>query len=350
MNYIKYFSIFFFIGCAKIGYMYDQSTGYLKLLYDSKTNDEVLRDKNIPDKYKAKIKKIMEYKKYFYDFFDEKPTGIYSETTLLKKPAVTYLVIASRYNEIKAAQFDFPLIGSFPYIGFFDPKKASEKEQELQQQDYVTYQRPVYAFSTLGYFEDRILSSFFYFDDFNLSELVFHELFHTIFFMKNDVDTNENLANYFGKELALIYFKDQSDIIKVHKLRLENNRKISSKMQKLTLELEKKYAEVKDAPRETYQRLLEDFIEHRLYPEIKALCHELKVADDDCYPINSKWNNAKLAAYKSYEKSIDIFESLNRKLNIDLKQYYQLLKEEYKQYTKLSKVSFEDYLKKKYNL
>lgn len=338
----------FLCGCAKLGYIYDQSSGYLSLLMDSRKNEEILQDKRIPEKYKKKIRKIIEYKKYFYKYFGEEETGIYSKTTVLKKPAVTYLVIASPYNEIKAIDFSFPLIGKFPYIGFFDPKKALAKEEELKGMSYVTYQRPVYAFSTLGYFEDRILSSFFYFDDFNLSELVFHELFHTIFFMKNDVDLNENLANYFGKELALIYFKGQKEIIKKQQKYLSNMRKISSKLQKLTVQLEKEYAQIKEAPRSSYERVLEEFLDVKLRPQIAELCDRLKVSDSNCYPLNTKWNNAKLAAYKSYEKSQDFFEQLHKKVGLDLKGYYRLLKAQYKKYTKNKADSFELFLKQKY--
>ena len=142
---------------------------------------------------------------------------------------------------------------------------------------YVTYQRPVYAFSTLGYFEDRILSSFFYFDDFNLSELVFHELFHTIFFMKNNVDLNENLANYFGKELALIYFKDQKQIIEKQHKHLSNMRKISSKLQKLTMQLENEYDQIKEAPRSSYQRVLEEFLDENFVLKLPNFVSNLKL-------------------------------------------------------------------------
>lgn len=328
------FSLFIFLltGCAKYSYMYDQSTSYLGLLLKSKDNDEILKDKNITKEHKDKIREIIKYKDFFYKYFEEKQTGIYTQTTILDKPAVTYLVIASKYSEIKPVEFDFPFIGSFPYIGFFDQKKASLKEEELQSVGLVTYQRPVYAFSTLGYFEDRILSSFFYFENFGLSELIFHELFHTIFFIKNDVELNENLANYFGKELALEYFKDQPKVIEGNRKKIEQHRVLSQQMQKLTLALEAKYQSVANGSKEQHQEMLDVFLDQVLNPEIKKSCTKLKIEKADCYPLNIKWNNAKLAAFKSYEKSLDFFERLHKTTQLDLKTYYKLLKDEYSLY------------------
>ena len=63
------------------------------------------------------------------------------------------------------------------------------------------------TYSTLGYFDDPILSSFFNYNKFDLTVLIFHELFHTIYFYKNKVQLNENLANFFGREMAIEYYK-----------------------------------------------------------------------------------------------------------------------------------------------
>jgi predicted aminopeptidase len=335
-------------GCAKVGYIVDQGRGYFGLLFDSQKNTELLKDESIPEEYKIKIRKIGTYKNYFYKYFDKKETGIYSKTTILKDRAVTYLVIASPYDKIEPIQFDFPIVGRFPYLGFFDPKKAKEQEQKLQDKSYVTYQRPVYAFSTLGHFEDRILSSFFYFKDFNLAELIFHELFHTIFFMKNDVDLNENLANYFGKEMALEFFQNTPEVINKNLNRIKKMRKISSVVQKLTVQLEQQYKEIIGAPRSSYTRVLETFLENKFMPKVRSTCQQSKVDEKDCYPLHMKWNNAKFAAYKSYEKDMNFFARLHKQLNINLKQYYNLIKKEYKEYYTDKNGLFVDYLKKQH--
>ncbi len=111
-------------GCAKFEYLYEQGVGQMALLSKGKDNKELLKNVRIPKDQKEKIKRIEELKSYFYRYWEKKETKIYSQTTILKNKAVTYLVIASPYQEIKAAESCFPLMGCFPYLGFFSLSSA----------------------------------------------------------------------------------------------------------------------------------------------------------------------------------------------------------------------------------
>ena len=213
MQVLTLLFLFTLSSCAKLGYLTEQGIEQMKIQWKGKPNEHYLDDPKTPEKIKNKILLVGEYKKYFYHYFNEKPTDIYSKTTMLNNRAVTYLVIATPHTKIEAHEFEFPFMGSFPYIGFFQKDSAKEFAKELEEdENLVTWIRPVYAYSTLGYLEDRILSSFFQYDDVELAELVFHELFHTILFIKDEVDLNENLANLYGKELLKEYFKDRPEL------------------------------------------------------------------------------------------------------------------------------------------
>lgn len=209
MGFLKFIGLFILVSsCAKFEYIVDQSVGQISLLTKAVENKKVLKNVKVTKDQKEKILKIEELKKYFYQYWHKKETEIYSKTTFLKNKAVSYLVIGSPYNEIKPIENCFPLMGCFPYLGFFDENDASNFSKELENEGAVVFVRPVYAYSTLGYFTDTILSSFFHYSDYELAELIFHELFHTIFFVKDEVDLNENLANYFSKKnVRRIFFK-----------------------------------------------------------------------------------------------------------------------------------------------
>ncbi len=225
--------------CAKMSYIVNQGIGQASLEWNGRDNEEVLADKSVSKAHKEKIKKIGKYKKFFYEYFDRSPTGIYDETTFLEGPAVTYLVIASKKKEIKALEHEFPIVGTFPYLGFFDRKKALKFQKKLKKDGYETYVRPVYAYSTLDQwlFDDNILSSFFDYQEIELAELIFHELFHTIFFVKSEVSVNENLAQYFSRELVFEYFK-YSELEKEEYIeRKAREKRLIQKIVNLTAEL-----------------------------------------------------------------------------------------------------------------
>lgn len=330
----KFFFIILIINlssCAKTRYMLEQGSGQLKLLWSAKKNEKMLSDPNVTEDVKNKINQIQVYKNHFYGFWDKEPTKIYSKTTILKGKAVTYLVISSKYYEIKPLTECFPFMGCFPYIGFFSKESAMDYRREKEAENYDTYIRPVFAYSTLGYFTDTILSSFFYYQDIELAELIFHELFHTIFFVKDEVDLNENLANYFGKEMAKDYFKDDPNLEK-RKGELDKSQLLRKKLVELVQQLNRIYEQEGGAKltMELAHQKRDIFLKEKFMPDVEAFCRDNKI--ENCFPLNREWNNASFAAFMTYEKKADKLDMLRDKLNLDLKSFYRYIESEYKEY------------------
>lgn len=346
MKYFILIPLYLLKSCTMVSYLTEQGIEQAKIQWNGRNNAELISNSSVDDETKRKITLIEEYKKYFYSYFKKKETGIYSKTTFLPNKAATYLVIASPHTKIKAYDFDFPLMGSFPYIGFFNKNSAEEFASDLRKnENLVTYIRPVYAYSSLGYFEDRILSSFFHFDDIELAELVFHELFHTIFFPRDEVDLNENLANYFSKAMLLEYFNGRVEL----KNYLENETKktklsqrivelisiLNSEFQKLGVFITDKRAD----------ELTLRFIKEVFTPEILSFCQDLNLPEEDC-EVKDEWNQASFAAFLTYEEEQDFLSSLREVKKLGLKDYFSWLNREYETYKMQDKIkSFTDYLK-----
>jgi len=343
-------SLLLLSGCAGVGvdYLAEQGLGQIKIQWAAKPNDEILKENEISEENKHKIRLVGEYKKFFYFYFKETPTSIYTKTTLLKSDAVSYLVIASPHTKIEPHEFRFPLVGSFPYIGFFDEDSAKDFAKDLtEDENLVTWIRPVYAYSTLGYLEDRILSSFFHYDDLELAELVFHELFHTIFFIKDEVELNENLANFFGKELLKEYFKDRIELkefLLTEKKIEKRNHRIVELIALLQNEFQKMGGFLTD---EKADLLTKRFVEEVFRPEVFKFCDQIELDPKNC-KIEEDWNQASFAAFLTYEEEQDFLGILKEKLQLDLHQFLAWLKDEYKFYRQNKRFdTFTDYLKTK---
>jgi hypothetical protein len=331
-----------------LSYVTEQGIGWSKVQWGARSNEDFLDDPKINEDMKRKVLLVGEYKKFFYHYFGSKPTNIYSKTTMLPNKAVTYLVIASKHTKVEAEEYEFPFLGSFPYLGFYSKDSAKEFAEDLvKEKNLVTYIRPVYAYSTLGYFEDRILSSFFHYDDVELAELVFHELFHTVFFIKDEVDLNENLANLYGKALLREYFKGRPELTEYieteRKKNLLNNRVVEL-ISILQTEFGKLGGFITDQKADV---LTTRFVEEVFKPDIVSFCHNVGLPDDEC-EVKDEWNQASFAAFLTYEEDQDFLEKLQSQKNFDLKQYLSWLKMEYKKFDDQDKVeSFSDYLKMK---
>lgn len=327
--------------------MYEQSIGQMSLLSNGRDNKEILKNVRVSKNQKEKIKKIEELKKHFYKYWEKKETKIYSQTTMLKSKAVTYLVIVSPYQEIKAEETCFPLMGCFPYLGFFNQASASVFAKEKEAEGFVSWIRPVYAYSTLGYFTDTILSSFFEYDDYELAELIFHELFHTIFFVKNQVDLNENLAMYFSERMLDEYFISigRIDYLKFEQKKNNDQKKIKELVVILASELQHMYKSLLPKTKEEAEVILNEFLEDRFKVEVMKKCQALDIQPQDCFPLDRKWNNASFAAFLTYEKKALSLETLQKKLGLDLKGYYNWIDQKYQSFLDQNEeTDFEVYL------
>lgn len=343
MNKYLFLLILLASSCTKSLYVYKQAIGQISLEVDAVDNNQILKDKNVDEKIKSKIKNIQKYKRYFYEYFNKKECSIYDQTTFLKQKAVTYLVIASPFDKIDPVKVTFPIVGEFPYLGFFDKEDALEYERKLQKEGFDTFVRPVYAYSTLNQwiFNDNILSSFFVYDDNALAELIFHELTHTIFFIKNEVSFNESFAQYFGERLTEKYYHYNEE--KIQSLKEQKNRRVeyAKIISQFAKDMNALYAKEK-LSKEKAHKLLKEYYQTKVVQKINAYCNQFNLTQCDKFDAN--WNNAKLAAYLTYQKDQNIIEKIHLKNKFSLKKLLEFFEKEYKVYVKSQETSFTQYL------
>lgn len=305
--------------CAKLGYIAEQGAGQLKIQWSAIPNKNVLEDPKVLNEHKEKIKAITAYKRFFEEYFGVELNKIYEKTTFLDRDAVSFMVTASKPTEIKPYQLSFPLVGSFPYLAFFNKKSAEDFEAKLQSEGYVTWMRPVYAYSSLNYFTDRILSSFFEYSVIELAELVFHELTHLSFFAKDDVAFNESLAQYFSHKLLREYFKETADVFLDNRLR---SRELSQKLVPIVVELNARYQNLSDDT--DFMSYKNRYLQERFGPLLEESCREKQGGTCEFNP--ELWNNARLAGFMNYEGLYERIESVHKRSGLNLRDFMNSLK------------------------
>lgn len=330
MKILFFLVLFYLSSCAKFSYMSEQAFGHISLEYNGRDNKEVLKDPKIDPEIKRKIVLIQKAKKFFYNYFDLKPTPIYEETTILDQEAVTYLVIHSKVDKIKAIKTSIPFVGKFPYLGFFKEESAKEFANKKKDEGFSTYIRPVYAYSTLNHpaipFYDNILSSFFRYKDEDLIGTIFHELVHTVVFIDDEVQFNENLAQFISDELMKIYYKENPSYTLEKQLKLMKHQKLTNKIVELSRELNLEYAKDK----KNYELILNKFLKTKFVPQMSALCLELEI-NEKCWPLVGEWNNARFAALRTYESKRGTLAQIFKKSGVSLKDFlYKIIELEKK--------------------
>ena len=118
------------------------------------------------------------------------------------------LVLSGAYRDrLERYTWWFPIVGRVPYKGFFDYDAAKRARDDMSAQGFDTSLRPASAFSTLGFFNDPILSTTLAGDSLELANTVIHELTHNTFYASGQAVFNESFANFVGARGAAWMFR-----------------------------------------------------------------------------------------------------------------------------------------------
>ncbi|GAB3490832.1 aminopeptidase [Spirosoma knui] len=186
-----------------VSYGYMQAKGQLRIMLNTQPVAEVLADPAYPDSLKQKIELIREIKRFAIDSLELNPSGSYESFHDLKGKPLMWMLIGSEKYRLIPVEYSFPILGTFSYKGFFDYDRLTEADSLLQKQGYDTRINEVAAYSTLGFFKEPILSNMLSRTEGSLAELIIHELTHGTLFVKDNLEYNENLADFVGEYGAL---------------------------------------------------------------------------------------------------------------------------------------------------
>ena len=177
-----------------------------KILAGRRPIPEVILDPATDATTRGKLTLVMEARRYAQGTLGLDVGESYTSYTQLDRDTLALVLSAAYRDRLEAKTWWFPVVGRVPYRGFFDEEQALEEERELAAQGLDTYLRPTAAFSTLGWFNDPLLSTVIRDDEVDLIETVLHELSHNHLFVPGRVRFNESFATFVGRVGAIQFF------------------------------------------------------------------------------------------------------------------------------------------------
>jgi predicted aminopeptidase len=182
-----------------------------KILAGRRPIPAIVADPTTDAATRAKLSLVLEARDYAKDWLGLDVEESFTTYSQLERDTLVLLVSAAYRDRLVPYTWWFPIVGRVPYKGFFDFDAARALAAELRNDGFDTNVRPASAFSTLGWFNDPLLSTTLDADSLDLVNTVIHEVTHNSYYGAGEADFNESFANFVGARGAEAFFRARGD-------------------------------------------------------------------------------------------------------------------------------------------
>jgi predicted aminopeptidase len=196
--------------CADFGYYWHSAGGHLSLMNKRVDIDEILSHSSLDDELRARLLLVQEIRKFSIERLTLPDNGSYDSYVELDRPYVLQNLFAAKEFSTRLHRWCYPIIGCTSYRGYYDEERLQNYVETLQKDGLEVYISPVSAYSTLGWFDDPVLSSFIDWPDHRLAGLLFHELTHQRVYIADDTEFNESLASAVQQAGILLWLESEN--------------------------------------------------------------------------------------------------------------------------------------------
>ncbi len=298
-------------GCGvDFAYLIPAAAGQINLLLRSVPIKEAIEDGGLTEEQAAKLRLIQDARAYARDVIGLNVRNNYTRFYNSAGRPVAFNVSASRKDAFEPWLWRFPIVGTVPYLGYFNRAAADAKADELASRALDVFVYEIDAYSGLGFVPNLVLSPMLERSDISLVETVFHELLHSTVWRQNATSFNESLATFFGRVGTIKYladrYPDRPEVIQETFELFEDSDRFSDAMLTLFNDLDSFYSSnlssnAKVAGREVvYQAARERFA-----TEVQPLMNQPESYD---WVGDLPTNNAWMLGFRRYNLDLEVFD------------------------------------------
>jgi len=326
-------------GCSGPGYYVQAISGQWKLLQARQDIESLVVDPATDTELAGQLQAATGILTFAENTLDLPANGSYTSYVELENNSLVWNVVATEEFSLQPKKWCFIVAGCLPYRGFFQQHKAEKSAQKMRKKGLDADVSPALAYSTLGKFNDPILSTMLTGSDIRMAAFLFHELAHQRLYIKGDGQFNESYASFVEETGVKTWLESngrQTELQQWQRLKAagdEFNLLINDTREDL---LQIYHSDSSD----TEKRSMKADILHGLkltYDQLRA-----DKWDDDYFSgwFSEPLNNAKLALYNTYEGGQCAFQNLYDHSHESMQEFHHLAEQQ----AKLSKIEREKWL------
>jgi predicted aminopeptidase len=175
-------------------YLMQAATGQMEIASKREPIAAVLADSATPPQLRDRLEYVAAARDFASRELGLPDNDSYRSYADLGRPYVVWNVFAAPEFSVEPRRWCFPIVGCVVYRGYFSEDAAQRYARKLRRRGDDVAVGGVAAYSTLGHFEDPVLSTMLGWSDAQLAGTLFHELAHQVVYVPGDSEFNESFA------------------------------------------------------------------------------------------------------------------------------------------------------------
>ena len=188
------------VSCETVGYYSQAARGQLTIVFAREDIQHLIERPDLSQELAGKFAKVMDIREFAESELGLPVGGNYSSYVDVEREHVVWNVFAAPEFSVDPVNWCYPIAGCVAYRGYFSQQSALSYAAKLEEDGFDVYTGGVDAYSTLGWFEDSLLSTVLNRADYQLAGLIFHELAHQLVYLPGDTTFNESFATAVERE------------------------------------------------------------------------------------------------------------------------------------------------------
>ena len=308
--------------CRSLPY-YDQAiNGHMEILQSREPISDVIDDPDTPVALRKKLIFIQTVRDFAEKQLHLPVNDHYLSYVELNRPYVVWNVFAAPEFSLIPKTWCFPVVGCVAYRGYFSEDDAQRYGNSLKQEGYDVFIGGAIAYSTLGWFDDPVLSTFLVLSAPEIAALIFHELAHSILYIKDDTAFNESFATAVEQE-GLRRWQSSANDLKGYENWLQKGRQRQQFISLISKYRSKLHDLYQGSLPLTEKRIQKAAVFNQMRSEFLDLKseHSAMAAYDAWF--SKPLNNAQLISVSTYHNWVPAFHKMLSESGGDLEEFYQ---------------------------